>query len=397
MVSIILRQLDLDTASVTERRLFDLAYPGFAKGVEGRRTLTVPLPPPSATNASRLHTLGETEHALFHELTKPRRYAGGSDLGRQRYHAVVGSEDALSDDGTLISEIQEYWDPDRVFHTGSVALLDGATPKDRQHLADLRVEWDHDPSTIICVFSPLHERHITAAADLLGCGRPTRVILPLRARVSEIDSGGVLDLRCPSSQRELVELMRSSEFLRSKFADPDDPDLFLHCVPTMMAEQRGGTIFHAYVGHTLRRRGVRGLIYPSARRDAATEVVNGDLARWTGWCFIDYRGAPEVTASSFESFADYLEKLWRPAIFSDAARICRSTNPVYAGSFSVTGLEDDRWRLISTIEQNAEKQAAEILLGTKGPSAFSPEESESLSRTLRELIGKEWKDPGAAS
>ena len=157
MVSIILRQLDLDTASVTERRLFDLAYPGFAKGVEGRRTLTVPLPPPSATNASRLHTLGETEHALFHELTKPRRYAGGSDLGRQRYHAVVGSEDALSDDGTLISEIQEYWDPDRVFHTGSVALLDGATPKDRQHLADLRVEWDHDPSTIICVFSPLHE------------------------------------------------------------------------------------------------------------------------------------------------------------------------------------------------------------------------------------------------
>jgi len=44
MVSNILRQLDLDTASVTERRLFDLAHPEFAKRVEGRRTLTLPLP-----------------------------------------------------------------------------------------------------------------------------------------------------------------------------------------------------------------------------------------------------------------------------------------------------------------------------------------------------------------
>jgi len=291
MVSIILRQLDLDTASVTERRLFDLAHPEFVKRAEGRRTLTLPLPPPSKTNESHLHTLGETEFPLLHELTKPRRYAGGSDLGFQRYHAVVGNEDALSDDGTLISEIQEYSDPDRIFHTGSVLLFDGAMPTDRQHLADIGVEWDHDPSTIICAFFPLHERHITAAADLLGPGRPTTVILGLRARVSEIDSGGVLDLRCPSGQRELVDLVRSSEFLRSKFADPDNRDLFLHCVPTMIAKQRGGTFFHAYVGHALRRRGVRGLIYPSARRDAATEVVNGNLARWTGWCFVDYRGA----------------------------------------------------------------------------------------------------------
>lgn len=66
------------------------------------------------------------------------------------------------------------------------------------------------------VLFPLHERHITAAADLLGRGRPTTVILALRARVSEIDSGGVLDLRCPGGQRELVELVRSSKFLRSK-------------------------------------------------------------------------------------------------------------------------------------------------------------------------------------
>jgi len=60
-------------------------------------------------------------------------------------------------------------------------------------------------------------------------------------------------------------------------------------------------------------------------------------------------------------------------------------------------LEDDRWRLISTIKKNAEKRAAEILLGTKGPRAFSLEESESLSRALREFILKEYKDLGAAS
>jgi hypothetical protein len=397
MVSIILRQLDLNTASETERRLFDLAHPEFAQRVQGRGTLTLPLPTPSKTNESRLHRLGEADFPLLYEQTKPRRYAGGSDVGFQRYHAVVGSEEASSDDGTLISEIQEYSDPDRIFHTGSVVLFDGAMAKDRQLLAELGVEWDHDPSTIICAFFPLHERHITAASDLLGPGRPTTVILALRTRLSEIDSEGILDLRCLSGQRELVELVRSSEFLRSKFDDPDDRDLFLHCIPMIIAAQRGGTFFHAYVGHTLRRRGVNGLIYPSARRDAATEVVNGNLARWTGWCLIDYRGTPLVKANVFESFAEYSEELWRPAILSDAARIVGSTNPVYAGSFSVTGVENDRWRLISAIKRNAQKRAAEILLGTKGPRAFSLEESELLSRALREPISKEWKDLGDAA
>ena len=59
----------------------------------------------------------------------------------------------------------------------------------------------------------------------------------------DLDSNGVLDLRQPKGQGELVEIIRSSEFLRSKFQDPESPDLFLHCLPTMMAEQRGGTMF----------------------------------------------------------------------------------------------------------------------------------------------------------
>ena len=255
-------------------------------------------------------------------MSKPRRYAGGRDLGRQRYHGVVGSEDAVSD-GTLVSEIQEYWDPYQVFHTGDVMLLDGGRPQDRQHIRDFHLQWDHDTSTIICVFCPLHKSHLTAAAELVGKDEPTSVVASLRARVTEIDSHGVLDLRHPGGQTEFVELLRSSDFLRSKFSDPASPDLFLHCVPTLMAEQRGGTVFHAYVGYMLRKGGVRGLIYPSARRDAATEVINGALTRWTGWCFVDYKGAPEVKETLFGLFEDYLDVLWKPAVFSEIARIHR--------------------------------------------------------------------------
>jgi len=330
-------------------------------------------------------------------MTKPRRYAGGGDLGPQRYYAVAGSENPPSDDGTLISELHEYWDPGWIFHTGRVMLLDGGIPGDRRHIADFRIEWDRDPSTIICIFWPLHKSHVTAAVRLSGRDEPMAVVLFLRASVAETGSDGVLDLRHPGGQAEFVEVVRSSNFLRSRFANPEDPDLFLQCVPTLMGEERGGSVFHAYVGGILRRQGVRGLIYPSARRDAATEVVNGVLTRWTGWCFVDYVGAPEVPDTVFEKFEDYLEELWIPSTFSGAARIYRSSDPLYSGSFTVQGLEDDRWGLISAITETAEKRANEIFAKEKRPRGLSREESESLSRALREQAAKRWnkRHPGA--
>ena len=137
---------------------------------------------------------------------------------------------------------------------------------------------------------------------------------------------------------------------------------------------------------------MRGLIYPSARRDAATEVVNGVLTRWTGWCFVDYVGAPEVPDTMFEKFEAYLEKLWIPSTFSGAARIYRSSDPLYSGSFTVRGLEDDRWSLISAITETAEKRANKIFAKEKRPRGFSREESESLSRALREEAAKRWNE-----
>lgn len=398
MVSIILRQLDLSTASETERALFNIAYPGFAKGAEGRGTLTLIPPPPAPPGSkSRLFMLKKADASVLYEQTKPRRFAGGNDLGSQRYYAVVGSKEASSDDGTLVSEIQEYWDPNRIFNTGSVLLFDGSMAADRELLAEYGIEWDHDPSTMICAFFPLHMRHITAAAEFLGRTQPTTVVLPLRTKPFEVASEGILDLRCLEGQREFLELVRSDEFLRSKCTDPNDPNLFLYCIPAIIAEQRGGTYFHAYVGHALRRRGVRGLIYPSARRDASTEVVDGNLTQWTGWCFIDYQGAPKLNARAFENFPEYQEVLLRPGVLSDAARIDSYSNPVYAGSFSITGIENDRWGLISTIKRNAKKRAEEIFATTVGPRAFSLEESELLLRPLKDVISKEWQKLSAAS
>ncbi len=204
-------------------------------------------------------------------------------------------------------------------------------------------------------------------------------------------------MRCVEGQREFVGLVRSDEFLRSKCTDPNDPNLFLYCIPAIIAEQRGGTYFPAYVWHTLRRRGVRGLIYPSARRDASAEVVNGKLTQWTGWCFIDYQGAPKLDARAFENFPGYQEVLLRPGVLCDAARINSYSNPVYAGSFSITGIENDRWGLISTIKRNAKRRAEEIFAASVGPRAFSTEESELLLRPLKEVSSKEWQELNAAS
>jgi hypothetical protein len=230
---------------------------------------------------------------------------------------------------------------------------------------------------------------VTAAAQLVGSAEPITVVLFLRTTVTEIDSDGVLDLRIPQGQGELISILQSSNFLRGKFSNLG-PDSFLQCVPTLMAEQRGGTIFHVYIGHMLRKRGVRGLIYPSARCDAATEVVNGALARWAGWCFVDYGGAPEVATTLFDSFEDYLEKLWNPATFSEGVRILRSTDEAFSGSFSVVGLEDDRWNLISAIAATAREHVIELVGQDGRPVSFSQEQSESLSRELRELAARRW-------
>ena len=140
----------------------------------------------------------------------------------------------------------------------------------------------------------------------------------------------------------------------------------------------------AVIAPTLRNRVgqalVPELIYPSPRRDAATEVVNGVLTRWTGWCFVDYVGSPEIPETLFETFENYLETLWIPATLSEAARIYRSSDPLFSGSFTVQGLKDDRWGLISAITETAKGERN--ICERRGPRWFSREESESLSRAL---------------
>lgn len=392
MPVITLRQISPDVGTEPAQHLFDLAFPEFLRRAQARQVPTFPLPPAAAIGESRIHYITDSERYLLHEMTKPRRYAGGRDLGPRNYYTVAGSENPPSDDGTLVSELHEYWNPDWIFHTGNVMLLDGGNPADRRRIAELHIQWDQNPSTIICIFWPLHKNHVTAAARLAGRDEPMSVVLFLRASVTETSSDGVLDLRHPKGQAEFVQLVRTNRFLRSKLTDPKDPDLFLLCIPTLMAEQRGGSVFHAYVGEILRRRGAHGLIYPSARRDVATEVVDGILTRWTGWCFVDYAHAPEVQDAPFEAFENYLDQLWTPTAFSGGARIHRSSDPLYSGSFAVQGLEDDRWNLISAIIENAQKLVAEVFADARKPRWFSREESESLSRTLKELTRKRWSE-----
>ena len=385
-----LRQLDLLSASDTDRALFDLAFPEFARRAEGRNVLTVVPPLAKEGGESESYDLTESDFALLHEISKPRRFSGGNDLDRGRYYSVVGSRESTSDDGTLIAEIEEYWNLDAIFHTGYVRLYDQGMANDRRRLAEVGIRANGDPSTLICVFWPLHKRHVTEAARIRGRGRPATVVMGLRVKTKEIPLAGVLDLRQLEGQSELLELIRSSGFLRAQTFNLDAHDAFFRSLPLLMAEQRGGTIFHQYLGLNLRRSGVRGLVYPSARCDAGVELVDGRLRQWIGWCFIDFLGLVCPESTMFEAASGTLESYWRDPRFSDVARIQASDAGPYKGTFSVVGVEHDRWAMFSTAIQEAQKLADDTLEGDGDPRVFSIEESNAMTASLRERVVGKW-------
>jgi hypothetical protein len=65
-------------------------------------------------------------------------------------------------------------------------------------------------------------------------------------------------------------------------------------LPTLVVPGIGGSAFHQGVGAWLRSHGVAGLVYPSARCDAflcARSTGTRQSIEFSGWNFVDYRGA----------------------------------------------------------------------------------------------------------
>ena len=72
------------------------------------------------------------------------------------------------------------------------------------------------------------------------------------------------------------------------------PASFLEMLPTLMTLERGGNTVTDIIGAWLRRHGVAGLIYPTARKAAGVGWRDDRMVGFAGWDLVDYREAGEV-------------------------------------------------------------------------------------------------------
>lgn len=112
---------------------------------------------------------------------------------------------------------------------------------------------------------------------------------------------------------------------------------FYSLLPILMFHPRGGSAITEAIGCWLREIGANALIFPSARSNTHLHVEHGKIKHMSGWCLVDYRGAP-IPPKRLRIIKDPVSHidLRRPFRFS----VPDSTKILWKGSFQVRGIEE---------------------------------------------------------
>jgi hypothetical protein len=97
----------------------------------------------------------------------------------------------------------------------------------------------------------------------------------------------VVDLRLPRVQQWFFEEFTDPERLNLGWALPEMSS-FHEMLALLQGQHRGGNPLTQAIGRELRLMGVNGLVFPSARCDAAAIVRQGSIVDWYGWNLVDY-------------------------------------------------------------------------------------------------------------
>jgi hypothetical protein len=227
---------------------------------------------------------------------RTRRFAGDELLPRSRYYTL--SKDARGNDaGTLVCEMWAY---SQISRTGKIALIDMADPTASDRLKQLGLDTPAE-KTIQLVFLPGSDSGLSPF--LLSKGLPQRTVaFPLPVKVIHERIDNVVDLRLPGtadwfarvvSQAVLEIYSPKSQSIRYLKCWPLRPPLqnFGQLLPTMLTQELGGGVLSVAAGALLRKAGVNGLVFPSARNDPLLIFRDGEIRRAEGWNFVDYRDA----------------------------------------------------------------------------------------------------------
>jgi hypothetical protein len=231
---------------------------------------------------------------VSHENRLPRRYDGDSTLPRGRYYTVCENEEGF-DSGTLRHELLFY--KSAGIADGHFEVYDPAIPDHREMIGLLGLDATAVERVVI---------HYMPFAQPSNRAKPLSVTLSIPIEIQELCVDNVLDLRRPAALNWVFHTIPSLRIVCNEAGEtvpcfPFRPQLntFVEILPSLLDQSRGGGNFDKLLGLYLRQLGVSGLVFPSARNDAYTYVVNGEPKEFHGWSFVDYKDAPKQQLAAF--------------------------------------------------------------------------------------------------
>ncbi|MEM7774444.1 MAG: hypothetical protein AAF732_02460 [Pseudomonadota bacterium] len=236
-----------------------------------------------------------------------RRFAGGYDLPRSKYYAVWDSS-AGSDYGTLKAELSAYqsliWsgpqiiDDTQCWSSSDVVPDDlmSKLPKYANHIVYLMFHSPGRPHRTIASDGRIRVNELYKNPDT----QQTLAVSAWPYTIMAVEKANVFDLREQSAQLWLMRLLTEVKIFSgitegwTREEQLFEELRFPKVLQLILGRSRGGNVVTDLIGAYLRRFGVAGMIFPSARADCLLRYEGPDVAQSFGWNFVDYEGAPPL-------------------------------------------------------------------------------------------------------
>lgn len=167
----------------------------------------------------------------------------------------------------------------------------------------------------------------------------------------------IIDLRFVQVAVAFHKIFSKPEVIDIKYPLPPTAN-FAEFLMLLLGQHRGGSMLTTAIGRELRKRGVQGLVYPSARCDCAVQYTDGALTDWHGWNMVNYAGIPLDDGATVDELIS-VQIFGEGSLLADVGAFYGS--PVDSVTFEAvnSGPNHGSWQVSGLAELNKQRWLAE--------------------------------------